>query len=262
MVMDSITEQWKQFLLENQSKGQLLDSISLFIDFLLAGVAIVTYQGDDVRTCCGLTPFDDKDGTNWPRRIRLAVYCYPVLLALETYPVCVHHFSVNIVNPFIGYLITFATFFDSGRTEALIIWTLEAASILAEFTSLQIEYYRLEKLHTSGSGVTDARGGGENGEGNETTEERVDENRLKRQNEKVRTMYIPMLISVLVIFAIIGVSERGGYCVTNDNWDFLGPADSTANANDTSNCGACSGKKEFCEVCLSNFTQCFIPYNM
>ena len=238
-------------MLRNDDKDRIFDIVSFVIDFLLAGVAIATFQ-NRVLTCCGLTPFDstleDIDSAaddpdeikDWGRRIRIAIFSYPALLILESYPVLVKRIPLNVINPIIGYFITIATFFDSGRTEALILWGMEAASLLIEHISRQIEKLKLER-----------------GPQEDETEE-IDPKKEERLETVITFLNLSIMFSFLVMVAIITISEKGGVCVTNNEWNILFPPDEEETGNKT--CGQCTGK-EFCEICFANGTQCFIPYN-
>jgi hypothetical protein len=103
---------------------------ALILDFLAAIVAITTYDG--VTTCCG-APMMDMAGTfPWEKIITTVTYFYICLIVLEVLPVIRDGFPFNLFNPFVGFLITFAVFFDDSMVEAVIMWVIEAMAVTCE----------------------------------------------------------------------------------------------------------------------------------
>ncbi|KAG7339781.1 hypothetical protein IV203_025460 [Nitzschia inconspicua] len=103
---------------------------SLVLDLLAAIVAITTYDG--VTTCCGQPIMDIAGNFPWEKIITAVTFLYIFLIFLEVIPVVREGFPFNLMNPFIGFLITFAVFFDDSIVEAASMWVIEALAVACE----------------------------------------------------------------------------------------------------------------------------------
>ena len=116
---------------------------TLLCDFLAALVSITTYDG--VTECCGrpilsiATPKVD-----WDKAIRITTYVYMVMIFAEILPVVREKLPLNLLNPFVGFLITFAVFFDDRKPEAVAMWTIEGSAVACEVAvyRLNLRFYR------------------------------------------------------------------------------------------------------------------------
>jgi hypothetical protein len=61
------------------------------------------------------------------------------LIFVEIVPVMRDAFPLNLLNPFVGFLITFAMFFDDRITIAVIMWVIEFVTVMCE-----LAVYRLK----------------------------------------------------------------------------------------------------------------------
>lgn len=107
--------------------------MSLLFDLTAAIVAITTYGG--VSTCCGMPILDVAvaGAFNWNTAIRVTTYVYVLLILMEILPVVRDGFPFNLLNPLIGFLITFAVFFDDHIAFAATMWIIEALAVSCEF---------------------------------------------------------------------------------------------------------------------------------
>ena len=97
-------------------------------------MAIVTYGGETTQ-CCGksiLSAFGGGGEHNWDNTILIVTSMYMFLIFLEVVPVMRDTFPFNLLNPFIGFLITFAVFFSDSITEAAIMWSVEMLAVVCE----------------------------------------------------------------------------------------------------------------------------------
>jgi hypothetical protein len=105
--------------------------LALVFDFLTGLVSITTFS--DVAYCCGEPVLSIAGDIDWHLAIQVTVYLYIVLIFAEILPVMREGFPFNLVNPFVGFLITFGMFFDDRILEAVIMWIIEATAVLCEF---------------------------------------------------------------------------------------------------------------------------------
>lgn len=112
-------------------KIRILTWICLLLDLLTGIVSITTYDG--VTYCCGEPILSIAGNFNWNVAIRVTVWLYMVMIFAEILPVMRETFPFNLANPFVGFLITFAKFFDDRILEAVIMWIIEATAVLCEF---------------------------------------------------------------------------------------------------------------------------------
>lgn len=103
----------------------------LFLDFVGALVAISTYDG--TTACCGVPIFDLIVNINWDTCFRVVTYLYLLVVLAEVIPVVRKGLPFNLLNPTLGFAITFAMFFDDSVAQAVTMWILEALSIFFEF---------------------------------------------------------------------------------------------------------------------------------
>lgn len=105
--------------------------LSLTLDFMTGVVSIVNY--DDVTYCCGQPILNIAGTINWHLAIQIVIYLYMALIFMEIIPVLREGFPFNLMNPFVGFLITFAMFFDDRIAQAVTMWIIEATAVLCEF---------------------------------------------------------------------------------------------------------------------------------
>jgi hypothetical protein len=110
---------------------------SLFLDFLAALVSITTYKG--VTYCCKEAVLSIAGDIEWNKAIRVTTYIYMIMIFAEILPVVRDGFPFNLVNPLVGFLITFAVFFDDRILEAVVMWVIEFSAV-----SCEVVVYRLK----------------------------------------------------------------------------------------------------------------------
>eukprot|EP00934_Nitzschia_sp_Nitz4_P009443 Nitzschia sp. Nitz4//scaffold280_size24494//15652//17970//NITZ4_008394-RA/size24494-processed-gene-0.35-mRNA-1//-1//CDS//3329545597//9433//frame0 len=104
--------------------------IALFLDFLTGIVSLSTYDG--VTECCGKPILAIAGDFAWNKIIQITVYLYMIMIFAEILPVLREGFPFNLANPFVGFLITFAMFFDDRILEAVVMWIIEFCAIMCE----------------------------------------------------------------------------------------------------------------------------------
>jgi hypothetical protein len=141
--------QWKQILRfmkllpphkdENPLKRRIriFTWLVLLCDFLAAMVAVTKYDG--ATTCCGEPIFSLLINLNWDTLFRVITYLYLVLIIAEVIPVIRQGLPLNILNPALGFVITFAMFFDDSVAEAVAMWIIEAMSIFFDFLAYRVK---------------------------------------------------------------------------------------------------------------------------
>jgi hypothetical protein len=121
-------------------------------------VAIITWQGATTK-CCEQSVLsalggprggseDDVSQPNisiWDRAIEVTTYLYMILIFLEVVPVMRDRFPFNLMNPFIGFLITFAVFFSDSIIEAVSMWVFEAMAVTCEAVNYRFRLQRFAK---------------------------------------------------------------------------------------------------------------------
>ena len=121
---------------------RIMTWVTLVCDFTAAVVSLVTYKG--ITTCCGVEILRIIGNVDWNLAIDITTWVYLVMILCEVAPVVRDGLPFNLVNPFVGFLITFAMFFDDRILEAVIMWTIECSAVICEFV-----VYRLKlKLFT------------------------------------------------------------------------------------------------------------------
>lgn len=122
---------------------------ALVLDFIAAIVSITTFG--EVAQCCGEPVFElVSSAINWNDAVRYMTYVYLGCIFLEVIPVVRNGLPFNLINPMLGFSITFAMFFDDDILEAACMWTLEATAIFFEFLVYRMKYKiyrdRIERL--------------------------------------------------------------------------------------------------------------------
>jgi hypothetical protein len=111
--------------------------LTLIFDFIAAMVSITTYDG--VTTCCGVPIFSLAADINWNLAIRITTYVYLIMIFAEILPVLRKGLPFNLLNPMLGFTITFAMFFDDRIPEAICMWIIEAVAIFLEFLVYRLQ---------------------------------------------------------------------------------------------------------------------------
>lgn len=114
-----------------KKKIRIFTWLVLLFDFIAAMVAVTTYDG--ATTCCGEPIFSMLINLNWDVFFRVITYLYLILIFAEIVPVVRQGLPFNILNPTLGFAITFAMFFDDSVAEAVAMWIIEATAIFFEF---------------------------------------------------------------------------------------------------------------------------------
>lgn len=141
-----------------KKKIRLVTWGALFCDFMNSLVAIITWQGETSK-CCGVSIFstlarrdsdeDDAEiaeqGDVWDLAVAITTYLYMVLIFLEVVPVMRDKFPFHLMNPFIGFLITFAVFFSDSIVEAASMWIFEALAVTCEAVTYRLRMKRFTK---------------------------------------------------------------------------------------------------------------------
>eukprot|EP00533_Pseudo-nitzschia_delicatissima_P000468 CAMPEP_0116078634 /NCGR_PEP_ID=MMETSP0327-20121206/712_1 /TAXON_ID=44447 /ORGANISM="Pseudo-nitzschia delicatissima, Strain B596" /LENGTH=921 /DNA_ID=CAMNT_0003569203 /DNA_START=72 /DNA_END=2837 /DNA_ORIENTATION=+ len=135
-----------------KKKIRIITWCALLCDFLNALVAIITWQGQTTK-CCGqsiLSALGTRgdgtgDGSAWDTAIEITTYLYMLLIFLEVVPVMRDRFPFNLMNPFIGFLITFAVFFSDSIVEAASMWVFEAMAVSCEAVNYRLRSKRFAK---------------------------------------------------------------------------------------------------------------------
>ena len=163
---------------------------------------------------------------------------YLALVFLEIYPVVRRGFPFNIVNPIIGFAITFAMFFDDSKTEALIMWGIESAGVFSEFMLYRLKIRDVANneilLREVGLKTKNLRapieGEDPAGPQRELTQMRQKYYQLKEDELTDKTLlwylalgcYANAILALLVLTMILVISQSGGLCV--DDFIFLIPS--------------------------------------
>ena len=239
-------------------------------DATAAIVSLVQFHG--VTSCCG-RPILNLGGINinWPTVIRYATIFYLILILLEVYPVLRRGFPFNIVNPIIGFMITFALFFDDSYMEALIMWCIETLAVLSEFAVYRVKIRQvnmraveikklmpkttkkkeafededeyLKDLHKARRRYYVLK-----------QEQRMDQRLLQYLHLAV---YMNIVMSSIVLMLILVIARNGGLCI--ENFDYPNPFAS----NQLARCTHCTDPLEECQYCdpLTETYQCYFPYS-
>jgi hypothetical protein len=264
---------------------------SLFLDFIAAMVAILSY--DEVTKCCGDPIFQFAATINWNDFIQYMTYIYLSLIFAEIFPVFRKGLPFNLLNPLVGFTITFCMFFDDAISEAVIMWAIEATAILFEVLvyrlkniefrqhedrikqcSSEIEFRRQKSKARVGSMVDDesVTSFGEEEDNHELDDFRVQrERRRLKESQKTEAIYlryhlignvINVGLVVISLSLIIGIAKNGGLCIYN--MEFPNPF-SSAQLQLCNKCEIWDYSTGPCEMCDSdldrNNHQCYYPYS-
>lgn len=244
--------------------------LSMACDLAAAIVALVTF--DEVTECCGKPILSMAGELPWQQITRSLTIIYVVLVCLEVYPVVRRGFPFNIVNPILGFTITFAMFFDDSLAEALIMWAVESAAVICEFTLFRLKVRQitlnereLKRIGALTKAPRELRDGEDpDAPQRELTEMRQKFYQLKQEQVTDHSLvwyltvgcYINIFLSLVVLLLVVFISRDGGICI--DNFQVPNPFAS----NQNSRCNLCSNVTEgICEVCSENYKQCYYPYS-
>ena len=143
-----------------KKKIRVITWVALFCDFLAAMVAITTYSG--TTYCCGEPILSVAGDFDWDLCIQIVTILYVFLIFLEILPVVRDGFPFNLLNPIVGFLITFAVFFNDRIAEAVIMWIIEAAAVSCEtvvyFLRRKAFNERQERLMKTEQQISELRG--------------------------------------------------------------------------------------------------------
>ena len=110
---------------------RLLTWAALILDLTVPLVSIGTYQG--IHYCCG-KPIPNMAGNYGSDTAILAsMYIYVVFILCETYPVLNKGLPMNLGNPMVGYLFSFAVFFHNLKlVNVIIMCCVESCSVICQ----------------------------------------------------------------------------------------------------------------------------------
>jgi len=125
-----------------KKKIRIVTWMAFFFDFLNSLVAIITYGGETTK-CCGASLMSAFGGTfDWDKTILIVTCMYMFMIFLEVVPVMRDAFPFNLLNPAVGFLITFAVFFSDSIKEAAIMWAVEAMAVGCEVVNYRLRVQR------------------------------------------------------------------------------------------------------------------------
>ena len=250
---------------------RFLTWLTFICDATAALVALVQFSGDSVAQCCGRDILNMGGiNVNWAVIMRYATIFYLILILLEVYPVLRRGFPFNIVNPIIGFCITFALFFDDDYVEALIMWCIETCAVLSEFAVYRVKIrqvnMRAAEIKTLMPKTTKKK---ESFEDEDEylkdlhkarrryyvlkQEQRMDQRLLQYLHVAV---YMNIVMSSLVLMLILVIARNGGLCIVN--FDYPNPFA----GDQIGRCDLCTlGSEVACQVCTAEESQCYFPYS-
>eukprot|EP00980_Cylindrotheca_fusiformis_P006012 scaffold1284_cov108-Cylindrotheca_fusiformis.AAC.26 len=272
-----------------QRKQRIFIWLSMILDFIAALVSMTTYDG--VTTCCGVPIFDIASAViNWDKFIQVTTYIYMAMIFIEVFPVFEKGLPINLINPFLGFTITFAMFFDDRILEAVTMWAIEAVAIFCEvyvYRLKSLDYKEGEERVNACTEELDSRKSkrrlsddsfdgfaGDEGDLESAHDDlkRLDKFRIERERRRLRVSQKTEAISlryhfigtvvncglvVLSLSLIIGVGKNGGLCIYHLE------APSIFSDGQLELCSACKDMADdVCEVCDPEGTehQCYYPY--
>ena len=92
-----------------------------------------------------MSAFGGNGKFNWDKTILIVTCVYILLIFLEVVPVMRDAFPFNLLNPFIGFVITFAVFFSDSITESAIMWSVEMLAVVCEVINYRLRVQRFAK---------------------------------------------------------------------------------------------------------------------
>jgi hypothetical protein len=215
---------------------------AMILDFIAALISITTYDG--ATTCCNVPIFEIASAnTNWDILFRIITYIYMTLIIIEILPVFQKGIPINLINPVLGFTITFAMFIDYHIREAVTMWVIEAIAVVFEVLVLRLKVQEFK-------------------EGEELVNAVQRERRRGRiaQSELLRYHYIGNIINctlaLLSVSLIIGTAKNGGLCIYHLQASIFDDGQSDL-------CSACTAHV-VCQICDENPDgiehQCYYPY--
>ena len=241
--------------------ARCLQWLALSCDMVAAIVALVTFS--DVTYCCGTEMLDIAGDIPWRNVTRAATYIYLVLIFAEIYPVVHRGFPFNLVNPLIGFVITFAMFFDDSKNEALAMWGVETAAIAIEYVLFRVKVANLDAKDDDRIELKALLKDGKTKEPDDEQEGlKKKYEALKVEITKDRMMlfylqagcYLNIFLCLIILALIIFVWQSGGLCMSNFKIDLL-------DLNQLGRCPLCTNHSGVCEICTEEVTQCYYPYS-
>jgi hypothetical protein len=283
-----------------QKKQRCFVWAAMILDFIAALVSITTYDG--VTTCCGVPIFDIASATiNWDKFVRITTYVYTTLIIIEILPVfrkSLKGLPINLVNPFLGFTITFAMFFDDRIREAVTLWVIEATAVVFEVLVLRLKVQEfkegeervnactveldmrksMRKLksgsRSSNSSFDSLAFDDDDSEAANNDLKELDKFRVQRERRhgriaqseeaiSLRYHYIGTIINCCVVLLsmslIIGIAKNGGLCI----YHLQAPSIFADGQLDL--CSKCKDLADnVCQICDENPDgiehQCYYPY--
>lgn len=243
--------------------------MALICDAIAAVVAIMTFT--DVTYCCGEPILNIAGTVPWKEMIRVLTYIYLGLVFMEVYPVVQKGIPVNLINPIVGFTITFAMFFSDTLKQALSMWIVESAAVICEYVLYRLKVrqtFLREKEIVEVGRKTQARRSLKDGEdpdapARELSEARQKFYQLKQDQLTDNTLtwylgvgcYLNIILGIAMLTLIIVVNRGGGLCIH----DFKVP--NPFLRDQLSSCPLCEGTTGTCEICTDDVEQCFYPYS-
>lgn len=114
-----------------ERKIRIFTWIAMTLDFIAAMVSLVQYSGSAL--CCEEPIFNVLVEIKWDVLFRCVTVMYMVLIFAEFVPVVRNGIPFNLVNPAVGFIITFGMFFDDSVSEAVAMWVIEVLAIFFDF---------------------------------------------------------------------------------------------------------------------------------
>ena len=244
---------------------------------MLADIGAAVYaifEFSSVTLCCN-TPILNFGSLNlpWNIMIRVLTLVYLAMILFEIYPVVKKGIPFNLVNPFVGFVVAVAMFFDDSKTEALIMWGIETFAVLCEYGILLVKMQQrdiLEKEVKRAAKLTSRKREErvrETALDADEAEMEISRNRqeyyrlkLEQSREKKLLWYLRVaswvnisLVTIMLCFIVV-ISHAGGLCVSGQS------APNPFNLKQLESCPACTEIDGPCEVCADGFQQCYFPY--
>jgi len=247
---------------------------TLILDVLVAVVSIATF-GDGVTSCCGTAVMAAGVSIDWDTFMQVITWIYLVGIFLEIHPV-VREGPIpwNLLNPFFGFLISFAVFVDDSKAEAISIWILELSSVILEL----VTYRRLRQVHNRKikrlEELEDDIAAEKYSMGYRKTaflRERRETRLVVSESEKsLRYHFIGATVNAALVcitmMLIVVVARGGGLCLVGGEGEASGL--DIFNSDQKSRCFKCEDENGFtgpCRLCTGEGQyeepdQCYFPY--
>eukprot|EP00934_Nitzschia_sp_Nitz4_P009160 Nitzschia sp. Nitz4//scaffold280_size24494//13248//14009//NITZ4_008393-RA/size24494-processed-gene-0.34-mRNA-1//-1//CDS//3329545594//9150//frame0 len=251
-------------------------------------VSITTYDG--VTSCCGEPIFSIAlVDVNWTKAIRISTYIYLVIIFAEIVPVLRQGVPFNLLNPVVGFAITFAMFFDDRIAEAVTMWIIEASAVALEFAvyRLQSKLYnermsRVDELtqglkevgveeprdcERNAAGESNGKTSSLDGSAHELKKTRMlRERRVLRQEQQAERLtlryhffgnVVNFALVCISLILIIVIASSGGLCIIDGERPVI------FDMNQLGKCSACQGHihNGVCELCTRDEgPMCYYQY--